>query len=451
MLANIKESYLEKAELVARVVDAVLQARAGTDPAMITRWVLARGESGVWLFAVLDDRQLAKPEPYEDAVHHLSSSLRGMPVFFGNHTGFRLSFLLTKRPQLPKMVTYPGWKKGVLQLGVNGQGKAIEIPWNEIGHMLIAGMTRFGKSTVLRLITIQAQAEGWLLALSDPSRTTFSMFKGSGNLVAPIASTPDQCSLMLGKVAEIIEQRSKLFDQAAWMPDTLAEYNAKVPDDQKLPPVLVVVDEYNGTVSRLGGASGAFAKQAAQIVWDAGKYGVWMVLAGQDWSKDVVGAVREQMMTRICLKVANPAISRMIVGRPGAELLDHPGKALTNRWGTLQMLYVEKQASKNPSGLTDEEQKLAAFLQQKYKGRMTIAALQDFGMTERLARRTRVDCNQRGRAVVRPEQDNALCITVPTTQRAGASGLDGSDTQKAGLDAQAGSDDDGVGKQSQEE
>ena len=410
---GMQDTFFEKAELVAKVADAVLTSRPGTDPAMIQRWVLSRGKSGMWLFAVLDDQQISKPEPYESAVHHLSSALRGMPVFFGNHTGFRIAFLLTKRPQLPGQVNYPGWKKGMLQLGVNGRGEAVEIPWKEMGHVMIAGITRFGKSNVLVLIAMQAEAEGWQLALCDPSRTSFGMFKSSSQLIAPVAATPDQCTMMLGKVAQIIEQRSKLFDQAAWMPDTLDSYNAKA--SEKLAPVLVVMDEYNGMVSRLGGVTGAFAQQAAQIVWDAGKYGVWVVLAGQDWSKEIVGPVREQMMTRICLRVANASISRMIIGRAGAENMELPGRVMSNRWGAMQMYFVEKQQAQpqpGADGLTEEERKLAEFIITKYDGRMTLTALEDYGMAQRQARAVRVDWQERQLAQIDPSRDNALCLTV---------------------------------------
>jgi len=96
MLPAIRDNYLNRAETVARIVEAVLANRPGTDPDMIARWVLTRTENGaVWLFAVLDDRRMPKFEPYAQAVHHLSSSLRGMPVVMGNHTGLRYGILLS--------------------------------------------------------------------------------------------------------------------------------------------------------------------------------------------------------------------------------------------------------------------------------------------------------------------------------------------------------------------
>ena len=404
-----QETFFEKAEMIAKVTDAILTNRPGTDPAMIQRWILSRGPSGMWLFAVLSEQEMAKPEPYEDAVHHLSSALRGTPVFWSNHTGFRIAFLLTKRPQLPGQVVFPGWRKGILQLGVGANGKAAEIPWTEMGHMLIAGITRFGKSNTLMLIAMQAEAEGWMLALCDKSRTTFGMLKNSPQLIAPVASTPDQYVMMLGKVAQIIEERAKLFEKASWMPATLEAYNARA--TEKLPSVLVVMDEYNSAVSLLGGTSGAFAQQAAQIIWNAGKYGVWMVLAGQDWTKEIVGPVREQMMWRLCLKVENPSISRMVIGRTGAESINVIGRAMTNRLGQIQIYRMEPQQPANPDGLSDDERKIAEFVSLNYDGRLTIDALEDYGMSNRKARAVRVDWENRGLAKQDPMSDNALCLT----------------------------------------
>lgn len=437
------ENYMEKAELTARVVDAVLTARPGTDPAMIDRWILTRDETTghVWLFAVLADRSLPRFEPYAAAVHHLSSSLRGMPVIIGNHTGLRYGILLSSKPQLPKSADFPGWRRGVMQLGVDGQGQGVQMRYDEISHTLVAGITQFGKSNLLRLMAIQAREEGWKLALADPDGRTFAKFEHDEALMFPVAKTLDGCNQLIGQVQELINLRAKLYDQAGNSPDGLDEYNewARKEGRPELAPVLVMLDEFNGTVLGTGGARGAFAAAATQVAWRAAKFGIRLMLAGQDFSKDIVGPVREQMTTRICLRVANERISTVVLGHAGAERLTMPGRALTNRWGAIQTYLVGKDdlARKDENGLSEDEQKLAAYILER-GGRMTMDVLGTYGMGDKTARRTRADWQKRGLAQIVPEKDNALCLTI------GQAGLSGSVRVRPGLSGQAGLSDFGA-------
>ena len=437
-------TYLERAELVARIVDAVLSNRPGTDPAMIERWVLVQSERSVWLFAILNDQMVRKFEPYQEAVHHLSSSLRGMPVLVGNHTGLRLAFLLSEKPQLPKLVQYPGWKKGRMQLGIGSRGQPVELGYGEISHTLVAGITQFGKSNLLRLMAMQARAEGWKLALADPDGRTFSKFEHDAALLVPVGKTLDGSSAVVSQVLELINLRAKLYDQAGNSPDGIEEYNdwAAANGVAEIQPVLVMLDEFNGLVQATGGINGRLAQATTQIAWRAAKFGIRLVLAGQDFEKSIVGPVREQMTTRICLKVANSQISTIVLGKSGAEKLNNIGKAITNRWGLVQIYKVEKDElarTLDSDGMNDEEKKLACFLEQKYDGRMTMNAVQEFGYSERQARRVRADWQSRGLAKIDPARDNALCLSVQAGLDAVQAGLDvqdgGLDAVQTGLDA----------------
>jgi hypothetical protein len=423
MLA-IMDNYLSKAENVARIVEAVLASRSGTDPALIQRWVITRTESGaVWLFAVLDDQRLPKFEPYAAAAHHLSSSLRGMPVLLGNHTGLRYGILLSQKPQLPKSVDFAGWKRGVMQLGMDMRGQAVEIGYGEISHTLVAGITQFGKSNLLRLMALQARDEGWQLALADPDGRTFTKFEHDAALICPVGKTLESSVMVIGRVQELINERAKLYDLAGNSPDGLDEYNewALANNVATLQPVMVVLDEFNGTVLGTGGVRSSFASAATQVAWRGAKFGIRLVLAGQDFSKDIVGPVREQMTTRICLRVANERISDVVLGKQGAERLVLPGRAMTNRWGTIQTYFVPKSmlVKTDSNGLTDEEQRIAVFIWQEYNGRMTMPALEAFGITQRQARRMRSDWMDRGLAEVKPGEDNALCLTVKMDAQTG--------------------------------
>ena len=75
---------------------------------------------------------------------------------------------------------------------------------------------------------------------------------------------------------------------------------------------------------------------------EARKFGINLIFSGQSISADLVGPMRDQITTRLCFRVARKEISRIVVGRSGAELIQQPGRALTER-GALQAYYFDKQ------------------------------------------------------------------------------------------------------------
>jgi len=61
----------------------------------------------------------------------------------------------------------------------------------------------------------------------------------------------------------------------------------------------------------------------------ARKYGLWLLLAGQDWkASSLDSAIRNQLATRVQFKALSGAQSRVLLGQSGAESLDTPGRAL---------------------------------------------------------------------------------------------------------------------------
>jgi hypothetical protein len=159
-IVSMNDRYMIAAEAAARVVLRVLESHNGTDPALVTRFILTRTETDVWMFAEIDDLRVANYQPWINALHALSTSLHGMPVFISNSAGFRYAVLLSGRAPLPKEIVFPGMETGVVRLGVRRGGREVRMSWRDLGHVLVAGMTQYGKSNFLRLLTLQARAAG---------------------------------------------------------------------------------------------------------------------------------------------------------------------------------------------------------------------------------------------------------------------------------------------------
>ncbi len=415
--------YLPAAEQAARTILTVLAQRPDTDPAHIVRWKLTEDHSQAWLFAVLDDRRLPSLRPYTspELRHHLSSALRGKPVVVSNSTGLRLAILLSDRPQLPASLPFPGWRKGLALIGQGANGQEIAASWDDLGHVLVAGMTGSGKSNLLRLLAAQAIAEGHALLIGDLRGRTFSTLNGHPALLAPVADTPEACAELIRLATNEMERRSRLYNTIPGGPETLDEYNTAALIS--LPRLVVALNEYNALVLATGGPKAETARSVTLLTTQGRGYGITVILAGQKFEREVVGAAQDQCRTRICFQVQKPSTSRVVLDRPGAEQLKVPGRALTDPWGLIQVYSLPKELlpAAPGSGLTPDETRIADWVRQHTEGRLTLKALTEMGLPEREARRLRRDWQARGLAAPRPDQDNALCLADIPSKPAWAS------------------------------
>ena len=223
---------------------------------------------------------------------------------------------------------------------------------------------------------------------------------------------------MISAVLAEITRRSHLFTEVTGFPDNLDDYNGRASLPNQLPRLVVVLDEFNGLVQASGGPRGRLAQAATQVARQGRKFGVTLVLAGQDFTKEIVGPVRDQMTSRVCFRVATAITSRVVLGRSGAERLKLPGRAWSTPWELLQTYWAELPRLLDSDGLTPKEHMLAANLIREFGGRMTYEVLNGLGIGRREAERVRADWLQRGLANVKPEEKNALYVNEDRFSRA---------------------------------
>ena len=404
---------------VAQVTSNVLTQRRGTDPAMVRQWLLTRSPTGdVWMFAVLDDQAIPDLSPYANAAHHLSTSLRGMKVLVSNHTGFRLAFLLSPVRRLPKRISLPdGYSTGRLLIGQQASGGLAGGEWDKIGHMVVAGMTGSGKSYTVRSLVYQAIKQGFDLLLGDLDNNTFPMLAGHPALLAPLAEDEDGFVAVLERAMGEIEHRKRLYKQAASFPENIDEYNrwAEGAQVEPLKRLLVVLDEFNSAIENSGGVNGELASLATRLVWRGRKFGVTFVMASQDFSKDVLGKVRDQVGAMIVHRVRSADVARNMGLAAAAQIsAERPGRALTDRWGLIQSFFLDKQlliSGQAVDALTDDERRIAERSLDEMEGKISREVLTDFGMGQREARRLQEEWRARGWAFNDPARANGLYIT----------------------------------------
>jgi hypothetical protein len=236
-------------------------------------------------------------------------------------------------------------------------------------------------------------------------------------LFSPVATSPQAAQEMMEHALGECEHRAVLFQQVEGYPENLEEYNTLAVRQQTepLPRLLIVLDEFSTLMTTLGGPKNAFANQVNELGWRGRKFGIHLVFAAQDFTKQVVGRVRDQVNAVVCFKVRSLEAARA-VGCPDAVQIseNRPGLACTDRWGPVQTFFLDKTVLSgfgSQSMLGDFDIHLARRAAAEAEGKMSIPLLVSWGMSERRARSLVEGWEQRGWLRQDPARQNARYIT----------------------------------------
>lgn len=414
----IPRKYVAMGQAIVQRVPEVLRSR-GLEPAF-SDWVLTMRDDQVWLFGVLDVVRLRRPERFTDAstLHHLSTALHGIPVYISNTNGLRYSFLLSPAPRLPHRVPFPGVTTDCALFGLRPDGKSLSVPWHTLGHLMVAGMTGSGKSTFLRLLAYQALVQDMRLLIADLDGATLPMLEGHPALLAPIAHTPEETEVLVERALDETVVRAERLARAPGYPENIKEYNiyAGRAGLSTMPRVLVILDEFNAAMSAQGGARSKFAETVTSLSWRGRKFGIHLIFAAQDFTKAVVGSVRDQVAGVVCFRVRSKEAARN-VGCEGAENIPKalPGRGITDAWGPIQTFYLDKtlliEQAYASIALPPDEVALARRALDEVEGKMSIPQLKEWGVAERAARKLLTDWEARGWLERDAQRANARYIT----------------------------------------
>jgi DNA segregation ATPase FtsK/SpoIIIE-like protein len=413
----ISKRYQVQAQAIASRLPQVLLQRGLEAP--FTEFLLTSAEGLILFLAVLDVSQLRRLEAYiaPELLHHLSTDLRGLPVFLSNSSGLRYVIPLSPQPHMPKVINFPGNENGQVLIGVNYAGELVHLPWTKLGHLLVAGKTGSGKSVFLRLIAFQAIAEGAQLILIDLDGASFPMLANHPSLMVPIATNAQSAQEAIELALGECNHRTARYRQMNGFPENLEEYNGLAIREglEPLPRLLVILDEFSALVTSFGGPKSIFANQVAELGWRGRKFGIHLIFAAQDFTKQVVGRVRDQVNEVICFRVRSSEAARA-VGCPDAVRIpeSRPGLACTDRWGPVQTFYLDKQQITQvgiQTILGDQEQSLALRAVAESEGKMSIPLLIEWGVPERKARSLVEGWELRGWLHQDPTRQNARYIT----------------------------------------
>jgi hypothetical protein len=218
----------------------------------------------------------------------------------------------------------PSYRALVLGVTVTPNGpEVVKADMSSLVHVAVAGSSGWGKSVFLRALAYQLakSSEPVGLAMVDLEGATLAPFAHCDCLLWPIADTEIDALAIFSELTKELDRRKALFAKYPGV-DSLEVYNTVA--TEPLSPVICLVDE---ATALLGDKEVENALRTLTL--RARKFGLWCVLAGQDWKATSLDtAIRNQLATRVQFKAMSPSQSRVLLQQAGAETLDAKGRAL---------------------------------------------------------------------------------------------------------------------------
>lgn len=216
-------------------------------------------------------------------------------------------------------------------IGKDIGGKCIVGNIEKLPHMLIAGTTGSGKSVCMNSLIIsllyKSTPDEVRFIMIDPKMIELGVYNGIPHLLIPVVTDPKKAAGALQWAVAEMMKRYRLFSELGVK--NIASYNAscaKDPERQKLPQIVVLIDEL---ADLMIAAAKEVEESICRVAQMARAAGMHLIIATQRPSADVItGLMKANIPSRIAFAVASSLESRIIMDTPGAEKLVGRGDML---------------------------------------------------------------------------------------------------------------------------
>lgn len=188
-------------------------------------------------------------------------------------------------------------------------------------HMLIGGATNSGKSmcllSLIACLLFRATPRELRFVMIDPKRVELTLFDGIPHLMCPVVRDVKLAAGALRALLKEMDRRYDLFAEKGVR--NIQGYNERVAEDERLPYVVVIIDELADLMMQ---AASEVETSIARLAQLARATGIHLVIATQRPSVDVItGTIKANIASRIAFAVSSQVDSRTILDMVGAERL----------------------------------------------------------------------------------------------------------------------------------
>jgi S-DNA-T family DNA segregation ATPase FtsK/SpoIIIE len=204
-------------------------------------------------------------------------------------------------------------------------------------HLLVAGQTASGKSVGMNGFLISMlykfSPSELKLIMVDPKRVELSIYNGIPHLLTPVITNPEKA---LNSLKWCVAEMLRRYDLATKVnARNLLEYNKKVSKAEKLPYIVIVIDELADLM--MSGQKKEVENSIARIAQMARAVGMHLIVATQRPSVDIItGLIKANIPSRIAFTVASQIDSRTVLDKMGAEDLLGRGDMLYYPTGVME-------------------------------------------------------------------------------------------------------------------
>lgn len=226
-------------------------------------------------------------------------------------------------------------------LGKDVSGRPVLGDLTKMPHLLIAGATGSGKSiglaTLICSLLLRNSPKDLRFVMIDPKRVELALFDGIPHLMCPVIKDTKEAPGVLRAVWREMDRRYDMLSSKGVR--NIEGWNGKVDEGEKLPYIVVVIDELADLMMTAGPEVETSIVRLAQM---ARAVGIHLVIATQRPSVDVItGLIKANVPSRIAYAVASQVDSRVILDGNGAEMLLGAGDALYNPIGAMKPLRIQ--------------------------------------------------------------------------------------------------------------
>lgn len=231
-----------------------------------------------------------------------------------------------------------------LILGIDYLGKIVVEDLSTLPHLLIAGSTGGGKSTLLNsiigAIVLNYKPEDVELVLCDIKEgVEFSQFGNAPNLRSRIATSIDLTHIRMDELIDEMKRRYQLYAQSG--SKNILEYNStRQGSKARLPYICLIIDEFADLLSdrrriedpqsgfdangnpKLARAGEIATRKLSSLASKARASGIHLILATQRPSAKLLeGDIKSNFTARLAFRLPSQTDSRVVLDTGGAEFL----------------------------------------------------------------------------------------------------------------------------------